>query len=134
MSAIGPTAAAEHVLLVLDDDSAVRDSLKFSLEIEGFEVRVYSSANELLSEDTLPPFSCLIVDYYMPAMNGLELVAELRHRRISIPAILITTHPNEGLRESAAAAGVPIVEKPLLGGRLLDCIRDMLDRENKSSR
>jgi len=63
---------AKHALLILDDDSAVRASLKFCLEIEGFEVRAYSSAHELLNEDSLPASSCLVVDYHMPTMNGLE--------------------------------------------------------------
>lgn len=54
----------------------------------------------------------------MPEMDGLELVTTLRDRQISIPAILITPDPTEGLRSRAATAGVPIVEKPFLGRRL----------------
>ena len=70
---------AKQVVLVVDDDSAVRNSLRFTLEVEGFEVRAYSSAHELLDEDRLPTLSCLVTDYHMPAMNGLELVAQLRY-------------------------------------------------------
>ena len=124
---------AEHVLLILDDDSAVRASLKFYLEIEGFEVRTYSSAHELLNEDSLPASSCLVVDYHMPTMNGLEVVAQLRDRHILNPAILVTSHPNENLRNRADAAGISIVEKPLLGGRLLDSIRKAFDGHTEPS-
>jgi FixJ family two-component response regulator len=81
----------------------------------------------LLNEASLPDPSCLVVDYYMPGMNGLELVAQLRARDVSIPAILITPAPSETLRARAAAAGVPIVEKPLLGSRLLESIRLAFD-------
>ena len=119
-------------MLVVDDDSAVGNSLKFVLEVEGFQVRVFSSAEELLDEDSLPDASCLVVDYYMPGMNGLELVAHLRDRNVLIPAILITPAPSENLRNRAAAAGVPIVEKPLLGSRLLDSIREAFDGDSKS--
>lgn len=115
------------MLVVVDDDSAVRNSLKFVLEVEGFQVRVFASAEELLNEASLPDPSCLVVDYYMPGMNGLELVAQLRARDVSIPAILITPAPSETLRARAAAAGVPIVEKPLLGSRLLESIRLAFD-------
>jgi two-component system response regulator FixJ len=108
-------------------DPAVRDSLKFSLEIEGFAVRAYSSALDLLNEDSPPASSCLVVDYHMPMMNGLEVVAQLRGRHILIPAILITSHPNENLRNRAAAAGVQIVEKPLFSGPLLGSILKAFD-------
>ena len=124
--------ACKNVMLVVDDDSAVRNSLKFILEVEGFQVRIFSSAEELLNEDSLPDASCLVVDYYMPGMNGLELVAHLRDRNVLIPAILITPAPSENLRNRAAAAGVPIVEKPLLGSRLLDSIRMAFDGHSKS--
>ena len=124
--------ACRNVMLVVDDDSAVGNSLKFVLEVEGFQVRVFSSAEELLDEDSLPDASCLVVDYYMPGMNGLELVAHLRDRNVLIPAILITPAPSDNLRNRAAAAGVPIVEKPLLGSRLLDSIREAFDGDTKS--
>jgi two-component system response regulator FixJ len=124
--------ACRNVMLVVDDDSAVGNSLKFVLEVEGFQVRVFSSAEELLDEDSLPDASCLVVDYYMPGMNGLELVAHLRDRNVLIPAILITPAPSQNLRNRAAAAGVPIVVKPLLGSRLLDSIREAFDGDTKS--
>jgi two-component system, LuxR family, response regulator FixJ len=123
--------SAEHVLLILDDDSAVRASLKFYIEIEGFEVRAYSSADELLNEDSLPASSCLVVDYHMPTMNGLEVVAKLRDRHILNPAILATSHSNENLRNRADAAGISIVEKP--SGRLLDSIRKAFDMHTEPS-
>jgi two-component system, LuxR family, response regulator FixJ len=120
-------ARGRHVILVIDDDFAVRNSLKFTLEVEGFEVRTYPAADDLLNEDSLPPCSCLVTDYYMPMMNGMELVTRLRDLQISIPAILITSLPSENLRKRAAAAGVLIVEKPLLGSDLLDAIRKAFD-------
>jgi two-component system, LuxR family, response regulator FixJ len=123
-----PCSASEagRVLLVLDDDSAVRNSLKFALEIEGFDVRGYASAHELLDDNSLPALSCLIVDYHMPEMSGLEVIARLREKRQWFHAILITGHPDEGIRERAAAAGVPLVEKPVQGSALTDCIQQVL--------
>jgi FixJ family two-component response regulator len=121
------TSNAQRIILVLDDDEAVRSSLKFSLGVEGFEVRIYADCDELLNEESFPERSCLVVDYRMPKMDGLELVARLRARRISIPAILMTAHQSEDLRRRAGAAGVPVVEKPFLGGQLLERIRQAFD-------
>jgi two-component system response regulator FixJ len=119
---------AVHVAVVgiVDDDPAVRSSLKFSLEIEGWAVGVYASADELLKESDLSRFRCLVIDQKMPGINGLGLVARLRERQISVPVILITSHPSRALVARADEAGVPIVEKPLLGNALLDKIRELV--------
>jgi two-component system, LuxR family, response regulator FixJ len=114
------------VIIVIDDDDALRSSLKFSFEIEGFSVRAYRDGAEVLDEVELPRHGCLIVDFNLPGMNGLALVGKLRERGISMPAILITTHPSPALRQRAAAAGISIVEKPLLGNALLDNVYNAL--------
>jgi FixJ family two-component response regulator len=112
-----------HLVVIVEDDSAVRDSLKFTLVVEGFAVRTFSDARQLLAEARLPDPDCLIIDQNMPGMNGLNLISELRARKIKAPAILITSHPNSSVREQAAAAGVPIIEKPFLNSALLDGVR-----------
>jgi FixJ family two-component response regulator len=118
------------VVIIVEDDPAVRNSLKFSLEIEGFDVRTYASGPDLLDAPDAYGASCLVVDQKMPEMMGLDLIAALRDRRISAPAILITSHPNALLRKRAAAANVSIVEKPLLGDALVDRIRASLVANN----
>jgi two-component system, LuxR family, response regulator FixJ len=123
-------AQGKRIILVVDDDSAVRDSHKFSLELEGFEVRTYSNPAEFLNEDNLPESGCLIVNYQMPGMNGLQLVARLRDRQFSMPIILVTGYSNDNLRKRAAIAGVSIVEKPFLKHRLVDCVRRAFDGQN----
>jgi two-component system, LuxR family, response regulator FixJ len=125
---------AVHVAVVgvVDDDPAVRNSLKFSLEIDGFVVRTYGNADELLNDAQLSQFNCLVVDQHMPGTSGLDLAAELRHRQISVPIILITSHPPKVLIARADEAGVPIVEKPLLGNVLLEKIRDMVGSSTRT--
>jgi FixJ family two-component response regulator len=115
---------AKQVVLIIDDDPTVRSSLKFSLEVEGFTVRAYSSPHEFLNEADLPAKSCLLVDYYMPGMTGLELLARLRDRGVSIPAMIITGFANCALRDRIAAAGVPLIEKPFLANVWMERIRD----------
>jgi FixJ family two-component response regulator len=64
-----------------------------------------------------------LIDQNMPGMSGLDLISSLRARNFKAPAILISSHPNAALRERAAAAGVPIVEKPLLDFALVNSVR-----------
>ena len=127
----GELLAAGPLVIIVDDDVAVRNSLKFSLEVEGFVVRVYAGASELLREAELPAGgSCLVVDQNMPGMNGLDLVAHLRARAVPVPAILMTSSPTRALSERAGKAGVVIVEKPFLGTILVDRIRDLFSRDD----
>src|SRR5215469_12378165 len=114
---------ASPLVIVVDDDAAVRGSLKFALEIEGFAVRAYAGGDELMGDAALSDCACFIIDQKLPGMNGLDVVATLRRQRITTPAILITSQPTAILLASAARAGVPIVEKPLLGNALIDCVR-----------
>lgn len=111
------------VIVVVDDDPAVCNSLKFSLELEGFAVRSYRSAGELFRAGNLGDCSCYVIDQRMPGMSGIDLIDKLRERQVATPAILIISQPNDFLNARAAKARVPIVEKPLLNA-LADKIRE----------
>jgi FixJ family two-component response regulator len=112
------------VVAIVDDDPAVCGSLKFSLELEGFQVRAYGGGAELLRDRDLAVFDCFVVDQRMPVMSGLDLILTLRARNVSAPAILIVSQPNAALSARAATAKVAIVEKPLLGNALVERIRE----------
>jgi FixJ family two-component response regulator len=111
------------VVIVVDDDAAVRNSLKFSLELEGFAVRLYSGGTELLAANNVGDCACLVIDQHMPGLTGLETVRELHHRHVDVPTILISGRPTRALSACADRAGVEIIEKPLLGNALVDGIR-----------
>jgi two-component system response regulator FixJ len=116
--------ASGVVVIIVSDDLAVRNSLKFWLEIEGLTVRGYVSGADLLDAGDLARCDCYVVDQKTSAVSGLDLIAQLRDRHFTAPAILIASHPSRSLREQAEKADIPIVEKPLLGNGLLDKIRD----------
>ncbi len=118
--------ASRALVVVVDDDPAVRSALKFSLEVEGYQVEVCDSGEALLACQLPDSRACLVLDYGLPGMSGLDVVSLLRRREVHLPAVLITSHPPRALRTAAAAAGVWIVEKPLLGDSLLDAIRTTL--------
>lgn len=115
------------VVHVIDDDSAVCSALKFALEIDGYCVRTYASSNEVLEAD-IPHDGCMIVDYNLPGINGLDLLRELDRRDVHLPSFLITTNPTAHVRQRATAQGVSIIEKPLLGNQLSEAVRDSFAR------
>jgi two-component system, LuxR family, response regulator FixJ len=120
------TKARNSLVIVVDDDDAVRNSLKFSLEIEGFAVRLYARGSELLDAPDVADCACLVIDQNMPGLSGLETLNKLRERHVTVPAILITGHPNSMLLARAQGAGVNIIEKPLYGNALIDGIRGVI--------
>ena len=122
----GKALTSGVVVIVISDDLAVRNSLKFWLEIEGLTVRGYVSGADLLSAGDLARCDCYVVDQKTSATSALNLIAQLRDRHFTAPAILIASHPSRSLREQAERADVPIVEKPLVGNGLLDKIRDVV--------
>lgn len=116
-----------HFVLLVDDDLAVREALKFALELEGISVAVCANGAELLNHPDLPRAECLVINDKMPAMDGLEVMNRLVASQFRIPTILITGHATAGLRQRARSAGVRhILEKPLLDSALIDSIHNIL--------
>ena len=114
------------LVLVVEDDRALSSALNFSLDLEGYDVRIFGTGEELLTSPLPPTRACLVIDERLPGVTGLNTVRELRRRGVALPAVLITTNPSSALRRAAAAAAVPIVEKPLLGDALIGEIRAAL--------
>ena len=113
------------IMILVDDDTEVLSSLKFAFEVEGFEVRAYPDAESLLEVADFPDSGCMVLDYRLPGLDGLELFTRIRELGVMLPAVLITT-PTASVRARAAAVGVTLVEKPLLTSTLLDTVRRIL--------
>ncbi len=121
--------ATRPAVILVDDDPAVTHAMQFSFDLEGLDVRSFRDGESVLAVNDLPKSGCLILDHNLPGMDGLALLERLRAAGVGLPAILITTNPRAALRNRAAAAGVPIVEKPLLTDALLTTVRKALARQ-----
>lgn len=100
-------------VFIVDDDKDLRTSLARALRLRGYTTREYGSAEDFLDEYQDDQSGCLILDYGMPDMSGLELQALLVERGITIPTIFITGHG--GVPESVQAmklGAVDFLEKP----------------------
>lgn len=115
-----------EIVYVVDDDEAVRDSLRWLLEGQGFSVSAFDSAERFLN--SLPPGAtgpisgCLIADVRMPGMSGTELHDELIRRNIQLPLIFITGHGSVPMAVASMKKGaVDFLEKPFNDEQL--CMR-----------
>jgi FixJ family two-component response regulator len=118
----------KSMIYVVDDDFDVRTSLRFLLETEGFDVRTVRSGVALLGSSTRNRADCLVVDYKMAELDGLELALRLRRLDVSTPIILITGYPDEHISAKASSAGVRhVLPKPNLEGNLVECVRNAID-------
>ena len=117
-----------HRIFIVDDDAAIRDSLRVLLEAAGFaDVATYASARDFLERAGAVAGDCLLVDVRMPEMDGLALQAELAHRRSGISVIVMTGHGEVPIAVRAMKAGaVDFVEKPIAEDQLFDCVRRAL--------
>ncbi|MGH7118097.1 MAG: response regulator transcription factor [Acetobacteraceae bacterium] len=121
-------STGSHLILVVDDDPAVRESLKFALELEGLEVHACAGGADLLGHPHLMRADCLVLDERMPGTDGFEVLSALEARNCRVPVILITDHATAAVRRRAAIAGVRhVVETPLLGSALIESITDILN-------
>ena len=116
------TFDSKPTVILVDDDAPLRAALKFSLELEGFEVRAYDSGEAMLKAALPRHDGCLVLDQVLPGLSGLEALSVLRSRANRLPALLITSNPGPGLRDAASKAEAMIVEKPLMGDVLVGCI------------
>lgn len=117
-------------ICIIDDDDAIRTSLSRNLQKRGFRVCSYPSAEDFLSANHLEPVKCIVLDYGMPGMNGLELQEQLNEDGSIIPIIFVTGHGGvpESVRAIRAGA-IDFLEKPfrteVLVERIQDAIRQM---------
>jgi two-component system response regulator FixJ len=113
-----------RVVFVVDRDQAVRDSLRFSIELEGMDVRTCASGTELLAHPEINSGSCAIVDGKTLDEDGDEFVEKLRARSDVLPVVLIVDHVSRRLLSDTIGQGVfHIVEKPVMDDALLHCVR-----------
>ena len=124
-----PLLGMGPIVFVVDDDISVRESLELLIRCEGWRAETFSSGQEFLTRPrTLVP-SCLVLDFSLPGLNGLELQKRIAVERPDIPIIFITGYRNVPVTVQAMKAGaVEFLTKPFSEDVLLSAIRGALER------
>ncbi len=122
-------ATSQPTVFVVDDDAAMRDSLGMLLRASGFRVETYPSAPLFLEHYRPELPGCLILDIRMPGMSGLELQEELNRRQAHVPIVFLSGHGDIPMAVRAVKKGAfDFVEKPFNEVRLIDAVRDAIER------
>src|SRR5579863_4072432 len=126
-----PMAQTPPVVFVVDDDISVREALELLLRHEGLNVETFVSAQEFLSRARATGPSCLVLDFSLPGLNGLELQKRVAVERHEMPIIFITGHGDIPMTVQAMKAGaVEFLTKPFGDDVLLNAIRSALERSH----
>jgi len=121
-------------VFVVDDDDAVRTSLRLLLKSVGLPVETYASAQEFLDAFDAERAGCLVLDIRMPGISGLELQQKLNELNAIVPIVFITGHGDVPMAVEAMQHGaVDFIQKPFRDQDLIDRINQALekDRENR---
>ncbi len=113
------------IIRLVDDDPDVLDGLQFLLESEGWRVAAYTSASAFLTADAPSVPGCLVLDFHMPEMTGLELQQLMIERGYNLPIIFLTGHGDIDLAVAAVRRGaVDFLQKsaPDMNSRLIDAV------------
>ena len=125
------TPNVASTVFIVDDDEAVRDSLRWLLEANGYHVSAFSSAESFLAAFDDKTAGVLIVDVRMPGMSGLELQEQLIARKSSMPIVFITGHGDVPMAVSTIKKGaIDFLEKPFDETDLREIVARMFEQAN----
>src|SRR5205814_7054382 len=116
-------------ILVIDDESAIRDSLKMTLEYEGYEFIGAATGQEGLALAEREAPDLVLLDVKMPGMDGIEVLDRLRAMNEALPVVVISGHGTIGTAVEATKKGAfDFIEKPFASERVLVSLRNALDQ------
>jgi two-component system response regulator FixJ len=115
-----------HLIFVIEDDDAVRASTCTLLEALGYVPRAFASAEDMLAADDVPPPACLVLDYNLPGLSGMDLIDLLRSRGKNVPAIIVSANGRHLAARAARAGVAAVLRKPLAAEALAQWLEQIL--------
>jgi FixJ family two-component response regulator len=123
----------EAIVFIVDDDAAVRESLRNLIRSVGLRAELFTSAQEFLRSKRPDVPSCMVLDVRLPGLSGLDLQRRTTEAEMEIPIIFITGHGDIPMSVRAMKAGaVEFLTKPFRDQDLLDAIQQALERDRQA--
>ena len=117
-----------ELILLVDDDDAVRMSLSALLETAGYRTVQFGSGIDFLESPDIGLGACVFLDVKMPGPDGLEVQRRLNERGETLPVVILTGHGDIAMAVQAIRAGaVDFLEKPVSRKRLLESVARAID-------
>ncbi len=119
----------EKNILIVDDSESIREVVNFTLENEGYKVKVGENGKHALQYLDGSPIDLVITDLYMPEMNGIELIKEIRNRieYEGVPILFLTTESQvEKKKEAKEAGATGWIVKPFVPAKLLAALKKVM--------
>ena len=124
----------ERCVYVVDDDPGVREAIALLLSTAGIATRAYGSAEAFLDSGLAFDPVCMVLDYRLPGISGLDLLRRLKNAKSDTAVIMLTGHADVPTAVAAMKLGAfHFIEKPLDGETLLSAVEEAFSRADKSS-
>jgi FixJ family two-component response regulator len=111
-----------HLIFIIEDDGDVRASTRIFLEAEGYRVREFADSEAFLAATEGREADCIVTDLHLPGRSGVELIALLRGRGVTTPAIIVSADSREAAKWASELGLAAVLGKPLAAEALAACL------------
>jgi two-component system response regulator FixJ len=120
--------AQKHLVFVVEDDEDVRSSTRTLLEALGYAVREFASGEDLIASGEAVTAGCIVLDYNLSGMSGLEMIRQLRAQGVQTPAILVSGNGKQLIQAATKAGIAAVLRKPLSADALEQWLEEIFSR------
>jgi FixJ family two-component response regulator len=126
IAGVMPAAQSASQVIFVASDPALRDALRFRLELDGYQVLALERGEDLIGRRLPEANACLVLAQHLPGIAGLDVLDMLRLRGVALPAILLAGRARADDIVRAEACGAAVVETPLVGEDLAAKLHELL--------
>ncbi|MBN8646488.1 MAG: response regulator [Caulobacterales bacterium] len=122
-------------IYIVDDDNNLRHAMRQTFENQSYNVADFENAESFLNSDFANMANCILIDAYLPNINGLEVLENLKNAKINIPTIMITGNADIAMSVKAMKAGaIDFLEKPIKSDDLLQFVELAIERSKDKNK
>ena len=117
---------AKRLIFLIEDDEGVRTSMRVLLEASGYGVRDFASAEQFLAEADARQAHCIVTDYHLPGISGIDMIETLRRQGAATPAIMVSAHEKDLVARASRAGIAAVLRKPMAAEALVQWLNQIV--------